>query len=432
MNVVMSKQNIVGYIVACASIALYGEQNRPSLFEQVCKNSAPFIPTVSGYIKHESFFDSRQVVAFGDDDSLLWPKNKVFDSCCTDINAQSQFNMVPIETVVSCKWCGPTIGNAKTSALVEGDFFGPTDPLSLISIVNIIQLRHAFMQFDWDHMKVLAGHCYHPLITLDCYPNTVSNNTGSPFDPYSRCSQIRLTYHKHTLHIMAAAMMQLNYPSEGPIGLSTTYERDAIIPNVHAQAWFQSEHCTVGAGIDYKLLKPRLKTDTGYKTSTMIGSSAAMLYCSLKSKTYTINSKILYGQNLTDMSMIGGYAVHSIDSTTHQAHYTTLNVVSWWSDIAKTLHNFEPGIFLGLCKNLGAQQSIHPDQPFTIYALGANIDTVMRISPRLRWSCTESLIFGCEAEYTSASYGTIQRDGTVAQTDRVGNVRLLAALYYNF
>lgn len=428
----MSRYKILGCIVLCSSLFIYTEENRPSLFQSVCTTLSPITPEVSGYIKHESFFDSRQIVSFGDGEALLWPENKLPDACCTDINAQSQFNMVPIETVVGCKWCGPQIGSAKSRLILEGDFFGPTDPLSLISIVNIIQLHHAFVEFEWQKIKLLAGQCWHPLITLDCYPNTISNNNGSPFDPFSRCSQLRLTYHTGRFSFLVAAMMQLSYPSTGPIGLSTTYERDAIIPNVHAQAFLQSDRYIVGAAIDYKLLKPRLQTNMGYKTENTIGSSAAMLYCMLKAGKYSVSSKILYGQNMTDFSMLGGYAVHTQNPITGVAHYTTLNVVSWWADISRAHNGFEPGIFLGMCKNLGSQKSIMPNMPSTIYAFGQNIDTVMRISPRIRWSLSKSLIFGFETEYTSAAYGTIETDGTVSTTNTVGNLRLLAALYYNF
>src|SRR5580704_15549039 len=103
----MSTYKIIGCIVLSTSLSLIAEQYRPTLFEYIC--SSPLAPQVSGYIKHETFFDSRQVVAYGDGESLLWPENKLPDACCTDINAQSQFNMVPIETVVSCRWCGPLV-----------------------------------------------------------------------------------------------------------------------------------------------------------------------------------------------------------------------------------------------------------------------------------------------------------------------------------
>ena len=49
-------------------------------------------------IKHESFADSRQVVGARDDQSLLYPEKKNYDSFCQDINANGQFEMVAIQT----------------------------------------------------------------------------------------------------------------------------------------------------------------------------------------------------------------------------------------------------------------------------------------------------------------------------------------------
>ena len=428
----MSRLKVLGIILASTCTVLGKLPSEQSFIDSVCTSLGPFKPEVSGYLKHESFFDSRQVVAYGDGEDLLWPENKLPDPCCTDINAQSQFNMVTIETRLDLRWCGPLIGKSKSSFVIEGDFFGPSDPLSLLSIVNIIQLRLAFVQLEWDHTKIVAGHTYHPLTIPDCYPDTVSNNSGSPFNPDSRCTQIRFTYTQAPCSVMLVAAMQLNYQSTGPIGSSTTYEQNSLVPNVHAQVSFRAEPYLCGCAADYKLLKPQLSTDTNYKTTTTIGSWATSAYFTYQSETVSCNTMLLYGQNMTDLTMLGGYAVHMIEPITDLVNYTTLDIISWWAEFIYTKKSWEPGIFVGICKNLGAPKSIHPELPDTIYSLGPDIDIIMRISPRIRWSCTETFVVGVEAEYTSAAYGTTQKNGTVTDTDPVGNIRFLAALYYNF
>ncbi len=430
----MSTYKILGIILIGVPALLADQQQARHIIplQHVCQFVAPLKPKLAGYIKHESFFDSRQVDAIADGESLLWPLDKKIAACGNDVNAQSQFNMIPIETQARIELCGPTIGKARSTMVVEGDFFGPTDPLSLLTIVNIVQMRHGFFTLDWERTSLMAGQYWHPLTVPTCYPNTVSNNNGTPFEPSTKCPQLRVTHNSSAVSYIAAILMQLDSPSYGPLGLSTTYERNAIVPNIHVQAYAHAADHLFGLALDYKLLRPQLATDTGFRERAIIGSVSTAVYAGLKLGDWTINSKAIYGQNMTDFSMIGGYAVHTIDPVTHKRTYTNLCSVAWWADIFRTKERYEPGLFLGVTKNLGALQTIHPELPNTIFALGQNIDTVMRISPRMRYFFTNTFTLGLEAEYTSAAYGTIEQNGTVACTHTVGNIRLLLALYYNF
>jgi hypothetical protein len=430
----MSTYKLLGITLLCVLPIHPAQQKERHIIplQYVCNFVAPLKPKIAGYIKHESFFDSRQVDAFADGEYLLWPLDKKPDACGNDINAQSQFDMIPIETQLRVELCGPKIGTAQSTMVIEGDFFGPTDPLSLLTIVNIVQMRLGFFTLDWEHTSLLVGQYWHPLIVPSCYPGTISNNSGSPFEPYEKCPQLRVTHHSRHVSYIAAALMQLDSPSFGPIGLSTTYERNAIVPNIHIQAYAHAADHLFGLALDYKLLRPQLATDTNFKERAVIGSVATAVYMGLKFGQWTINSKALYGQNMTDFTMLGGYAVHTIEPITHKHTYTNLGILSWWADLFCTKERYEPGLFMGITKNVGALATIHPELPDTIFALGPNIDRVMRISPRMRYFFTDAFTIGLEAEYTSAAYGTIERNGTVACTHTVGNMRLLLALYYNF
>src|SRR5580765_3569991 len=65
--------------------------------------------TFSGFIEHDIFWDSRQVIASQEGLGLFFPAPKVPDTCCNDINAQGQFNMLPIYSRLGVAIEGPMI-----------------------------------------------------------------------------------------------------------------------------------------------------------------------------------------------------------------------------------------------------------------------------------------------------------------------------------
>ena len=141
---------------------------------------------------------------------------------------------------------------------------------------------------------------------------------------------------------------------------------------------------------------------------------------------------------MTNFEMLGGYAVKCVNDVTDQRDYTNLRVLGIWSEFIGRTKHLEPAIFIGYTKNFGAGrkiiQSITDDEEnveSTIYATGADIDNIFRISPRLRWFIKHVTI-GLEVEYTRAAYGTITNTGSVKVTKPVANTRLLLSAFYFF
>ena len=393
---------------------------------------------LGGYIKNESFFDSRQVFGVGDDLVLLYPEKKLFDAQGNDINAKAQFNTLPIESELWLKIEGPPIKNAQSSAYIDGNFFGSVAQLSHREILNIIHLRNALFQIAWHNTDLLVGQFWHLLYILKCEPKTVGLNTGIPIEPFSRNPQFRLDQTFGPIKLLFMAASQLDFLSDGPIGPSSTYLRNAIIPNLGARFdWHIHDH-VIGVGIDFKRISPRLETNLGFKTDEGLNSFAAIAFASFHWKDLIISNKFTYAQNGRNLSLIGGYAVHSIDPNTDKRTYTNLNVASFWTDwqlyASKPL---QPGFFFGIIKTLGARKSIlHnvTDENGTvidrrIYGLGTDINYVLRASGRLTWQVKDFKL-GAEIEYTRSPYGTINDCGKVINTVPVSNIRFLIALYY--
>lgn len=389
----------------------------------------------SGFIKHESFWDTRQVFGGAEDENLFFPEPVKLDQNCCDINSKGQFDMSDIATRILAEFNGSHIKNAKLDGIIDVDFVGRDD------IVDIVRMRRAFLTLTWDNAVLLGGQTNMPFMMEECGVRTVSRNTGRPIECYAHYPQIQIDYNpSESCTLTAAAMSQLEYRSEGPIGPSTTYLRNAIIPMLQFRADGKVGEHVYGAGAGYKRIAPRIKTNTGEKAHEFLSSGECMVFAALNFESVSINNKIIFAQNASNLSLIGGYAVHSIDPTNDHRTYTNFNSFAWWMDTDIThFKNVIPGFFIGVIKNLGTTSSVLHDviddegeiTDARIYGLGTDISTVFRFSPRFKWNINK-FSFQAEVEYTRAAYGTITDCGDIVDTCPVGNVRLMVALYYNF
>jgi len=204
--------------------------------------------------------------------------------------------------------------------------------------------------------------------------------------------------------------------------------RNSILPNLHAQIQYSSGAHLVGAGIDFKKLTPRLATPLKYKTNESISSISMIGFVKLNLDPVTIKAEGVYGNNLADLLMLGGYAVESTNPANGIENYTSIGVYSLWGEIS-TGKEIEFALFGGYIKNLGAKENISG----AYYGRGTNIDNVFRVSPRVQFNSGKTRI-SSEIEYTSAGYGIPNglNKGKVENIKDVSNVRLVLSLMYFF
>lgn len=151
-------------------------------FAQNTTENTPEIK-ISGFVKSDFFFDSRQVATFREGHFLLYPLNELLDVNGEDINAKASFNALSIQSRVTAKLFGPEVLGAKSGGLIEGEFFGTSD-----ADVNGFRLRHAYVTLNWENTGLLFGQTWHPMFVTDVFPQVVSFNTGSPFQPFAKNS----------------------------------------------------------------------------------------------------------------------------------------------------------------------------------------------------------------------------------------------------
>jgi hypothetical protein len=377
----------------------------------------------SGFVKTDIIYDSRQTTAFREGHFLLYPANENLDVNGKDINAKSNFNILSIQTRLHGKITGPDAFGGTTSGAIEGEFFGTSD-----GDVNGFRLRHAYVKLDWDNTSLLIGQTWHPMFVLEMCPGVVSFNTGAPFQPFSRNPQIRFSYSSHGLKLIFAAASQRDFTSSGPDGFSSSYLRNSVLPNLHAQVQYSNSGNLVGIGVDYKKLIPRLATTKKIIADNSISSISAIGYAKLNFDPIIIKTEAVIGNNLADHLMLGGYAVKSLNTATGNEEYSPIGAYSVWGEIS-TGEEIESALFAGLTKNLGADENLIG----SYYGRGLNIDKLVRVSPRIQWNSGKTRI-AAEVEYTSASYGTPNNlnKGKVENTKSISNLRLLIALFYFF
>ncbi len=391
------------------------------LYPQESKSEFGF--SLSGFLKTDIFFDSRQTVSAREGHFLLYPSPESFDVNNVDINDKANFNILSIQSRLTGKITAPDAFGAKTSGLLEGEFFGTAD-----SDINGFRLRHAFVKLDWEKVSLLVGQTWHPMFVTELVPGTVSFNTGAPFNPFSRNPQVRLTASFNKFKFIAAALTQRDFQSNGPAGFSSTYLRNAVIPNLHGQIQFTSDGHLIGIAVDYKTLMPRLVTTKNVSTDETISSFAATAFLKFNLEPVTIKAQGTYGGNLADLMMLGGYAIKSIDTTNGIEQYTDLKSLSGWIDLS-TGKKIEFGLFAGYSKSLGAADNIAG----SYFGRGTDIDNLLRISPRIQFNSEKTRI-STELEYTSAGYGKPDNTdkGKIKDIKSITNIRLLVAFYYFF
>ncbi len=422
----MTKTRLVTFFIG---LALLGAAIAMPAAAQDEKKPPAFSLALSGFVKTDIFYDSRQTVSIREGHYLLYPKGPAAGPDGIDANARGTFNILSIQTRLAGKISGPDALGAKTSAYIEAEFFGTSD-----ADLNGLRLRHGYLKLNWPHSELMVGQYWHPMFVTESFPDVVSFNTGAPFQPFNRSPQVRYTRMFGGVSLTATALAQRDFVSNGPDGASSVYLRNAALPefNLKLQAASKSDErkteTVAGIGADIMRLAPRIVTAMGYSTDEALTGLAAMAFFKQKWPKWTWKAEAVWGQNLHHLTMLGGYAVKDVvDAVRLDWAYTPIATLSLWTEIQTNGAPWQTGLFAGYSKNLGSPHEIVGAN----YARGFNIDELYRLSPRLVYNAGK-MRFAGEVELTAASYGTPDPFGKVLDPRFVRNVRLLLAAYYFF
>jgi len=412
----------------------------------------------SGFVKSDLFYDSRQTVNIREGHFLLYPAGHNPDAEKADLNSQGSFNFLSIQTRLSGTISAPDAFSAKTSGVLEADFFG-NENANFVD-ANGFRLRHAYAKLTWPSTELLIGQFWHPFFVPACFSEVISFNTGAPMQPFSRNPQVRLLRKLGSFRLIAAAVSQRDFTSGG----GSAPLRNSAVPDLNAQLHFTrttadgKKEFLIGAGASYKTLLPQLQTTKKvdsvsvllYETNETVSGLSTMAF--MKYKTPSISFKIqgVYGENLFDLTMLGGYAVSAVvDPAKNTVKYTTVNSYSVWSEcIFQKGTKVQYALWTGYTENLGSRDTIIAfsnrvgGSDVTVRGASADnssdIKRIFRISPRIV-VVSGSLTFALETEYTNAAFARkngaiLYRDvyGKITRTENVANWRLLLSTILKF
>jgi len=374
-----------------------------------------------GFVRADAAYDTRLNVESREGFFIFWPKPVKRGNDGRDLNARSGFNMWAMTTRLFARTRESRVLGGKGYAFVEGDFTGPSNLEN-----NAFRLRHAYIVVQWPAFRLLAGQYWTPLDVPEILPRPLALNTGAPFHSFARSPQIRLEWGRGRLKLAGMVIAQRDYASPGPVGTQPDYLRFSPMPNGHGQIQFKSQNVFLGTGVDFKQLAPRLVTDSLTFTKEKVKSVSITGFGQVSYKNFRIKLQGVYGQNLSDHLMAGGYAVEKLSSD-GAYKYINLNHVLTWVDASYKAGHFEAGFFGGWLRNLGTRRPALS----MFYGRGENIAMAWRAAPRLSFN-SGLLTLSLEAEYTSAAYGTPDGKYVVRNTYNVGNLRIQAVAAYDF
>lgn len=417
------------FLVTCAQLVhLYGQAHTAEKYFEF-----------GGFVRHSSALDSRLTLPDNEGVSALFPLPPQLDPLGRDINARGQFNMLTLQTRLFTRLFAPPIGQARAQGYIEVDFQGRKN------IAELVRMRKAYCAIDYHRFSVLAGQTDNPFFIAAYEPQTVTIDQGAPYNPFARNPQLRVAYNYGMWSIIGTAVTQLDKLSPGPDGVSNVYMRNAIIPNLDLQLQIKpNDQLFFATSANYKRLAPRIASivdDQVFKVHESINSFSAfaLAWCAIPHKQMLCATKLTYSQNMFEYDLLSGYAIRSRDAITGKQHYTNLANVAWWLDIEKQVRNWiTVGCFVGFTKNLGFCHPVDDTllinnavPPELVFAREPSINYVMRIMPRTFWTI-QQLRIGAELQLDHATFGTINKDGTICNTHGANLVRLHLALMYNF
>ncbi|WP_430972322.1 hypothetical protein [Sunxiuqinia rutila] len=390
-----------------------------------------------GFVRNEIFVDSYKGLDAAHEVFYLVPLYVGQDANGEDINEQASSNLSALASRLGVKVNGPEIFGAKTSGTIEFDFGGiiKTEP-------TLFRIRHANVVFDWTKSRLMVGQSWHPFWGGGAYPTVASLNTGSPFQAFNRSPQIRYDVKAGYWTVSGAAVYENQYTSKcfeaGNYSTPTQAQRNGVMPELVWSAEYNYNGLTLGAGAQIKRIKPRMTitgTDGTFKANEFLTSSGFMAYLKHQSSRFHITAKGYYGQNMTHLTMLGGYGVATRDLATGAETYTNY---SNYTTLLNMVYGkkWQLGMTLGYGQNLGTDAALYDDGSGKGVVAGTltNVQDLARVAPHVALNVSKLRVVA-EYEMTNANYGVGDfdfSDGLYADKHLTTNHRFIVMMTYVF
>ena len=398
-----------------------------------------------GFIRNYFIYDSRESKSGTSDLFYYLPlDHKMNEDGTLDLNNHSSFRFVALTSRVGLDVTGYQMNNVHFGAKVEADFYAGLSSSSNanasvyfpgntnISGTAQLRLRQAYATVTWKDLAftqsqkasvgLKVGQAWHPMAAD--FPHLFSLEVGAPFGPFSRTplAQMDANLGKNWI-VSAAAIWQMQYNSQGPIGASAIYMKYGMTPEVYAAVAYKGKDFLVRAGADLVSIKPRVYGLQKYKVLDEYGEEVDMtrtvrvsdrktsllyyIYGQYAKGKFSLKAKSTYGEGGEHMNLMSGYAKVG-ENTDGSWNYASLRNSSSWVSMSYG-KKWQGVLFLGYMKNLGLAKGVleEPIAKTDVYFCGngfPNINQMYRINPQIVYNIGKMNI-GLEYQWTSVQYG---------------------------
>ncbi|MDD2530496.1 MAG: hypothetical protein PHN41_04635 [Bacteroidales bacterium] len=390
-------------------------------FNAFSQETAGFTYDVYGYVNAQYFYNTRKNYAVVDGLFSLYPLPPLLNEKGEDLNAVDNHYFSVSTTRIGTKLNFGKTKGADIFGVIEVDFTGQADGMA-----NYLRLRHAYIQTNWEKAQLLVGQYWNPMTLPQMMPSNKEMHNGAPFHPFGRLYQIRLEYQPaEKLNILSVLSFQRDYATIG-VSNSKDYTQQirSFIPITNLHLQYVSDNFFAGIGGEFKAIKPREtfltpNNQTLRMNETMYNFSTSA-YFNYKVKNHDLKSQAIIGDNLNDMTILGGYYESAFDTINNKFNYHPTTTFASWLDYTLTIGDFKPGLLLGYTMNL----DIDTKGYINAYGLGMNIDNYYRISPRLEYTINSKFSLSLCVEYQNVKFNDVSK--------RVKGYKLALNATYNF
>ncbi|MEA5006194.1 MAG: hypothetical protein VB022_07255 [Rikenellaceae bacterium] len=355
-----------------------------------------------GFVEFKSYFDDYRSRTSRYDLQYKYPLAPDLNDNGIDINMNNSLNYSIAASRLTFSVAGMKFLNADVNTYVEADFLGAGE-----SYLNMFNLRHLYMNFQWKKSSLLMGQTNHLSYVAEVASNMVGFGSGYPFNTLNRGMQIRFeTKLAEKIKFLAAAEMYSGHKSLGP----ASAQAQAGIPDLHAQLKFGDASTLFGGvTVGYKFFKPRNTDGDKNSISTTISAFDISIFAkAVIGKGYSVKLWGIYGENLSMFNMLGGYGkIAYTGPDPLDFDYTNLRTLSAWAEFeTPSYNNFNFGLFYGYQKNCGTNEKLDTSTYGLnyLYFSDQKLEWFSRVSPRITYSLSKKLIFGLEYNLTFAKW----------------------------
>lgn len=346
-----------------------------------------------GRIDFLTYWDNYKNVENFNGVQVKFPSRPEYNSKGENINFQPRLRMSVAPTRFNYTINATNVMGANVKGFIEVDFMGNAD-----NLLGMLRLRHAYIDMQWKTRSLVIGQTSHLSMADEAVLNVVTYGGGMPFNPLNRPLQIQFNqkFGKNSTITLAAAMFN------GSVGVE---QGNSMVPDFHVRyTGGAADGFSYGATAGVRLLKPRtLTADSSFATKQMVTFDAAVFARYIFGGGYGLRVYGIIGQDISPLTMIGGYATLYSERTIQDYGYAPLSSYSAFVDFETPSYkeHWQLGIFAGYQQNLGSTQQIDLSKLVTS---NPGIDRFWRIAPRIYYNYKKHLSFGLEYMFSGASW----------------------------